>query len=139
VIAACIGGWERQVALVGSPGGEFGYSMVDADNGDIEVVTMKRVLEELATDRIDLLKCDIEGAEQELFENGSAWLAKVGVMHVECHGGFTAHRLLDTLEAKQITTRQLGFESTPQFGCEQIVLAVTGTTVGALEVPGPEN
>jgi FkbM family methyltransferase len=53
-------------------GDEFGYSMVDAEDGNIEVVTMNRVLAELATDRIDLLKCDIEGAEQEFFDNGSA-------------------------------------------------------------------
>jgi FkbM family methyltransferase len=125
VIEACIGAWERRVALVGSFGEEFGYSMVEAENGNIAVVTMALVVDELGTDRIDLLKCDIEGAEKELFENRSEWLANVGVMHVECHGDFTADRLLEALAAKGVATRQLSFESTPQFGCEQIVLAVT--------------
>jgi FkbM family methyltransferase len=126
VIEACIGGWERRVALIGSVGNEFGYAMVEEQNGSIDVVTMNRVLDELASDQIDLLKCDIEGAEQELFENGSEWLAKIHIMHVECHGKFTAQRLLDTLAEKGVTTRELEFESTPQFGCEQIVLSVCG-------------
>jgi FkbM family methyltransferase len=131
VIAACIGGWERRVALVGSAGEEHGYAMIDSEDGSIEVVTMNRVFAELAAHRVDLLKCDIEGAEQELFENGAAWVANVGVMHVECHGEFTARRLVETLAAGGVTSRQLRFESTPQFGCEQVVLAVSGGSAQA--------
>ena len=37
--------------------------------GDTDVVTMADVLSELGNDRIDLLKCDIEGAESELFKS----------------------------------------------------------------------
>jgi hypothetical protein len=43
-------------------------------------------------DRIDVLKCDIEGAEAELFED-APWMDRVGMAVVECHG-FPAEDIL---------------------------------------------
>ncbi len=87
---------------------------------------MADVLSELGNDRIDLLKCDIEGAEAELFKSSASWVGKVGVLAVECHGEFTAQRLIQELAEKGVATRTIMFEATPQFGCEQVVLAVNG-------------
>jgi hypothetical protein len=114
------------VRVVGAPGNEYGYSMVEVESGgDTSVVTMSCVLTELGAERIDLLKCDIEGAEQELFESSASWIGNVGILAVECHGEFTAQRLGEALARNGVKTRTLMFEATPEFGCEQIVLAVT--------------
>ena len=124
MIDACIGARPRRVTMAGTPGNEFGFTMTEVPGGDTEVVTMESVLQLFGGDRIDLLKCDIEGAERELFESSATWLSKVDVLAVECHGEFTARRLVGALEANGVTGRQIMFESTPQFGCEQIVLAL---------------
>jgi FkbM family methyltransferase len=125
IVDACVGGYERRVSLVGAPGREFAYSMIDVEGGgDVEVVTMSRVLTVLGSDHIDFLKCDIEGAERELFETSTPWIANVGTLAVECHGEFTAKRLIETLSRKGLAASVVMFEATPQFGCEQIVLSL---------------
>jgi FkbM family methyltransferase len=74
--------------------------------------------------RIDLLKCDIEGAEAELFESSSEWISKVRILAVECHGAFTAERFLDALASNGVTARLIMLERTPQFGCDQVVVGL---------------
>jgi FkbM family methyltransferase len=56
---------------------------------DIQMISMATVLEKLSDDScIDLLKIDIEGGEQELFqENSCKWLAKVNAIIIEFHPG----------------------------------------------------
>jgi FkbM family methyltransferase len=126
VIDACVGARARRVSLVTS-GREDAHSMRDVAHGaDTDVVTMSDVLSVLGSDRVDLLKCDIEGAESELFESSAAWISGVGVLAVECHGAFTAQRLLEALSSNGVAARTIMLERTPQFGCEQIVLALTG-------------
>ena len=43
-------------------------------------------------DRIDLLKIDVEGAEEEIFAEEADWLSKVGVVLVELHTDLAASR-----------------------------------------------
>jgi FkbM family methyltransferase len=127
VIDACVGARARRVSLIRTSGREDGHSMRDVAHGaDTDVVTMPDVLSVLGSDRVDLLKCDIEGAESELFESSAAWISGVGVLAVECHGDFTAQRLLEALSSNGVGARTIMLERTPQFGCEQIVLALTG-------------
>ncbi len=131
VIDACVGAHARRVSLVGTTGREDGYSMVDAPTRDTDVVTMAHVLSELGSDHIDLLKRDIEGAESELFKSSASWVGKVGVLAVECHGEFTGQRLIQELAAKGVVSRTIMLEATPQFGCEQVVLALSGDASSA--------
>lgn len=84
VVGACIGGHERDVALLNGDG-EWGYRMVDSAVGDVPVITMERLLAEAGVDTIDVLKCDIEGAEAELFADCHSWINRVRAMTVECH------------------------------------------------------
>lgn len=87
VVGACVGGHERRVNLT-TTDGEWGFRMVDSDNGDggdTEVVTMPRILGDAGIDHISMLKCDIEGAERELFADCRQWIGKVDSMVVECH------------------------------------------------------
>jgi len=43
-------------------------------------------------DRIDLLKIDVEGAEEEIFAEEADWLSKVGVVLAELHTDLAASR-----------------------------------------------
>jgi FkbM family methyltransferase len=81
---ACVGAERRRVSLV-STGGEWGFRMSDVDDGDISVVTMEDLLESAGFDHIGVLKCDIEGAEAELFADCASWITRVDAMSVECH------------------------------------------------------
>jgi FkbM family methyltransferase len=54
--------------------GEWGYRMHDKPGGEIPVITMDRLCEEAKLDRIDVLKCDIERADAELFADCAGWI-----------------------------------------------------------------
>src|SRR5688572_3148969 len=99
VVAACIGASSRRVQLV-SGTGEWGYHMQEVDGSaaaeGAEVVTMAQVLYQLPGD-IDLLKCDIEGAEQELFDHCQDWIGRVRLALIECHGAYGAAELMESI------------------------------------------
>jgi hypothetical protein len=52
-----------------------------------------------STQEIDLLNCDIEGAEAELFGDCSSWIKRVRHMVVELHLPYTTEAFLSALEA----------------------------------------
>jgi FkbM family methyltransferase len=91
IVEACIGARERQVALTTTTG-SWGFHMTDDGDGQTPVITMDRLIAEHRLERIDVLKCDIEGAELELFED-APWMDRVGMAVVECHG-FPAEEIL---------------------------------------------
>lgn len=90
----CVGGTRRKVTMDHS-GGQWAYKMRDAATGTttIDALTIPDVLAAARTDApIDLLKCDIEGAEAELFAHASPWIGRVGVIIVELHEPYTVER-----------------------------------------------
>jgi FkbM family methyltransferase len=58
----------------------------DGETPDITAVTMDQILEREGRDRIDVLKIDIEGAEEQLFAGNVPWLDRVDLVAVELHG-----------------------------------------------------
>lgn len=44
-------------------------------------------------EEIDILKVDIEGGEEALFEKNTDWLNKVKLIIIEIHGAYTLERL----------------------------------------------
>ena len=52
---------------------------------EVETLSMEDVLKNCNVDSIDLLKVDIEGGEQELFEASSSWLHRVRFIIAEFH------------------------------------------------------
>jgi FkbM family methyltransferase len=96
IIPACAAGHSRSVRLNRS-GQEWEYSMADGDDGagqPVAALTMTEILASCGEEGpIDLLKCDIEGAERELFESAGAWLPRVQTMLVEVHAPFRGHDL----------------------------------------------
>jgi FkbM family methyltransferase len=92
VVPKCVGSHEGTTSLE-TDSGEWGFAMTDGP-GDVEVTTMARLVDEHGLERIDLLKCDIEGAERDLFASCSEWIWRVGFALVECHD-FPGEELLE--------------------------------------------
>jgi len=78
---------------------EWRYAMrADAAPGArrIGTVTMDQLLAELPPDAaVDLLKCDIEGAERELFADCSGWIRRVRSIAIEVHAPYTPEQFLE--------------------------------------------
>lgn len=59
----------------------------EAEAGDatVNAITIGEILERSGSDRIDILKLDIEGAEHELFSYNPDWLDNVRLLIIETH------------------------------------------------------
>src|SRR5262245_53082642 len=127
VLGVCVGGSERTVKLT-TTDGEWGIHMTDTDDptahtGEVGVTTMEALLERTGIDRIDVLKCDIEGAESEVFADCRSWIDRVGAMSVECHAdSMTTEALLEALRTNgaHFTVRHL--ERNPDHGMDIVTL-----------------
>jgi FkbM family methyltransferase len=125
VVGACIGARERPVKLVTSHG-EWGFRMTDVDDpaaSNARVITMDRLLAETGVEEIDVLKCDIEGAEAELFADCRSWIGRVRAMVIECHLDVTStSALLDMLARNGADFELVHLEHNPAFGLELATL-----------------
>jgi len=124
IYGACVGGRERRVTMA-TTSGEWGYRMSDADEADgaIDVMTMDALLEDAGFDRIGVLKCDIEGAEAEVFADCRSWIDRVDAMSVECHlDMMRTDALLGAVSANggHFSVRHL--ESNPHLGFDIVTL-----------------
>jgi FkbM family methyltransferase len=132
VIEAAVGGRERRVSLT-TEHGEFGFRMVDLDpvreNGDVDVVIMETILAGAAP-TIDILKCDIEGAETEVFASCADWLPRVRLASVECHYPFTWQALVEMLRENGAEPDVLAVESNPRFGYDSVVFKPAAAVAG---------
>lgn len=132
VVRACIGGHERKVRLGGSDE-EWSYRMLDQDDpgartDEIDVITMDALLAAAGMDRVDVLKCDIEGAEAEMFADCRSWIGRVDCLTVECHREFLSSDGLLALLAEngaEFEVRHL--ERNPEYGCDIVTLARPST------------
>ncbi len=92
-VAVCVAGSARRVTLGSVTGDECAFEMADAKEGareggddTIPAVTLPELLGDLDPDRpIDLLKCDIEGAEREVFATCRGWIQRVRYLFIELH------------------------------------------------------
>ena len=72
---------------------------VDANHEPVPCYSMPRLLADSGFDRIDLLKCDIEGSETELFKTCRPWIGAVRHLIVETHQPYTVQALYEDLRA----------------------------------------
>ena len=120
--AACVGGSRRQVSLV-STNGEWGYRMSDVVEGETRVVTMEDLLDDAGFEHVDILKCDIEGAEAEVFADCAPWITRVDAMSVECHNDMMpSDTLMEVLANNGGTFTVRHLESNPHLGFDIITL-----------------
>ena len=101
-VQACAAGTARSVFLDRS-GGAWRFSLTDAGGPAAELLpamTVPQILESCAIDGpIDLLKCDIEGSEEEVFADCGAWIARVKNLVVELHHPYSSERLFEDLRS----------------------------------------
>ncbi len=82
--------WSHPACVqVANPGDAHNaYRMSESMDSGMQTIpghTVAQLIERMGCERLDLLKMDVEGAEAEIFQNGSAWLDRVNVMMVELH------------------------------------------------------
>lgn len=97
LVRACVAAHPGRRKL--SRGGQedsYSISAVGGGDGiDVRAVTVDDIISEhFRNQPVDLLKCDIEGAERELFGGCASWINRVGAIVIELHGGLTSQQLL---------------------------------------------
>ena len=72
------------------------------ETGDLKIdaITIPQLLERLPDGRVNILKMDIEGAEDAIFQDDPAkWMPKVDFIIVETHGPKITHNVLEALKS----------------------------------------
>jgi len=98
-LVKCFVGDASGVAGIDRRLGTWAYRMSQVESPDqesIPVRTVPEILVEvgLGSAQIDLLKCDIEGAERALFRGGPHWLSRVRAVLAEVHEPYTTDALI---------------------------------------------
>jgi len=93
IIQACVAASARTVQIDRS-GGAWGVRMVEGSNNPTRIEVKALPLGEMLASKnfagdIDLLKCDIEGAEAGVFANCAAWISRVRVLILEIHAPYS--------------------------------------------------
>ncbi len=65
----------------------------------IRCISIPTLLQESGFDRVDLIKCDVEGAEAEIFVNCRNWIGRIGHLIVETHVPYRNEQLYADLRA----------------------------------------
>jgi len=118
----------RRVSMRRDGFDDSSFEIQDADTGEVDGLTVPQLLERAGVEGpIDLLKCDIEGAEEELFGDCHDWIDRVGAILIEVHGEYTQDRLEADLAAA-------GWRGAPSvlhdFDGGRVVLLVRDTGAG---------
>lgn len=89
VVGAFVGAEDGSAGI--DRGGEsWGFKKVAPPAGGevIPCLSLPTLLREAGIDQVDLLKCDIEGTEVELFKNCAAWIGRIRHLIVETHAPY---------------------------------------------------
>jgi FkbM family methyltransferase len=81
----------------------YGYAKLPANGRPaqelIECLTLDRIMERLGCADVDLLKCDIEGSEAELFASCRPWIQRIRHMVIETHAPYSLPALYSDLRS----------------------------------------
>lgn len=125
-IQACVAATRRTVRLAGGRG-DWGFSMTENGEGvDVPAITMNDVLDRAGMDGVDLLKCDIEGAEGEVFDACSGWIDRIAYTVIECHEGITGETIAAAAARGGVAQRILERDRNLEYGFETVVMCPAG-------------
>lgn len=82
---------------------------------DVPCLTMPQILEHLGWPSVDLLKVDIEGAEENLFSGSPQWLHRVQAIVLEIHPNTSPERIQSFLGPYGFRLRRQSFGREPVF------------------------
>ncbi|HHL33390.1 MAG TPA: FkbM family methyltransferase [Desulfobulbaceae bacterium] len=89
-------------------GKELGARIDNSGKIEVEAITISKLLDFFPEKRVNILKMDIEGAEDEIFKNKpEQWLNKVDNIIIETHGPEITKNVLSTLEENGWSYRQV--------------------------------
>jgi|GEM_PF-5834291 FkbM family methyltransferase len=116
-ILAGFAGPDAGTAGIDRSGGEYAYRIAEtaAEGDQIRIYAVHDLLNRLAgpDGRIDLMKCDIEGAEASVFASCAAWVARINVLVVETHLPYTPNRLLADIGASGMSPEYVNVDVKP--------------------------
>ena len=88
IVEGCVGGKKGKTTLDLS-GGAWSVQMTGRSGSDeVEIFTMPELFETSGLSSIQLLKCDIEGAERDVFRDCASWINKVHALVIELHAPY---------------------------------------------------
>ncbi|MFK5979028.1 MAG: FkbM family methyltransferase [Rhizobiaceae bacterium] len=88
-------------------GDEMGAKINESGDLKVEAITIPKLLERFSDGRVNILKMDIEGAEDEIFRvDISEWLPKVDCIIVETHGPDITRNVLGALRSNGWIAKQ---------------------------------
>jgi FkbM family methyltransferase len=125
VVEAGIGSESGHASMTGD-GDAIGRRVEVGETGPVEILSIPDLLERagIADDApIDVLKCDIEGAERALFAGCGPWIGRVRMLAVETHDGYTVHDVAAAVTAAGGRLHLRELQRYPAFGNEVGVLA----------------
>jgi FkbM family methyltransferase len=121
IVEGCVSGQTKRVTLDRSSGEEWGFrigqTVSPADDLSVQAYSMPDLLRSFAGGlvEIDLLKCDIEGAEADVFADCRDWIGRVRHMIIELHHPYRSAAFLADLDragarvdASTITVQEFG-------------------------------
>jgi FkbM family methyltransferase len=140
-VQACVAGRARTVHL-NRTSNEYSFRMMDGnENGEeIAALTVPQICERAGlSGEIDLLKCDVEGAEAEVFADCAAWAHRVRHMVVEVHAPYTPAKLLDDLARAGVSPAWHQVISKGSFSVVFIECAAAGSATAASAAVAAES
>jgi FkbM family methyltransferase len=100
VIEACVAA-TRGTGSLTTTDGDWAHKLhpgQSAGSQPVQIITMQDVLEGVPEgEMVGLLKCDIEGAEREVFDTCKAWIRRVRCIVVEIHPPYSLDTLLESI------------------------------------------
>jgi FkbM family methyltransferase len=88
-------------------GGKFTGASVREEGLQIECIDIPFILDRYSIPYLDILKMDIEGAEESVFNcNPTFWLSRVKMIIIEFHGEHRKKMILDVLKKNNFTFQQ---------------------------------
>lgn len=133
-VRGAVFGQKREMAMDLS-GGSTSYHLTGDGRGDaadgrastpgstITTVTVPEVLASAGVDGpIDLVKCDIEGAEESVFAACGPWIDRVRLLFVELHGDYGRERLLADLCTAGVSRPEVLYEQHKKGGQRSVMM-----------------
>jgi FkbM family methyltransferase len=88
-IKAALWSHKTYVSILNPHATECSYQVTEAnDKCEIKTITVDDAMIELSTERIDILKLDIEGSEIEVFKTSGPWIDRIKSIILETHDRF---------------------------------------------------
>lgn len=129
VIDAAVGGTSGKFNLVcdhqpGYSSFEHLLTHLPANVVSVNVYTIPSILSKLGWTQIDLLKIDIEGAEEELLSHNNDWLTQVGAIILEIHNNTTPEAIASYLKPYGFQLMQQPIDSEPIYLAQRVKATV---------------